>query len=224
MIDYAQSHDGKKVKLGEVGSGTAFDSDLLVPASHSPRSLDEGFKDDKLTPGIVNDGDPPNTESGMVKVVLDPQGRLLHFEAIPDQRLKRVSAKSEPFDWTKLFKQAQLDPALYSVRLNRNGRSWQLPICEKAWIGRIPGSLRETRIEAASFEGNPVEFLLVEPWTKAVRMAAEKEALDAFWRNYWSDAFRHCGVNCLALICPAQSNAWQRRSRGRISESRCSCF
>src|SRR5271165_3759233 len=44
------------------------------------------FKSNLLVPGAVDLDDPPPILSGMVQVSLDPQGRLVHLEAIPPQR------------------------------------------------------------------------------------------------------------------------------------------
>jgi hypothetical protein len=43
------------------------------------------FHDDLLTPAVIDWGDPPRTESGMIGVVLDSYGRLQYFERIPEQ-------------------------------------------------------------------------------------------------------------------------------------------
>src|SRR5207249_559301 len=45
------------------------------------------FHDDHLTPGLVTQDDPPFTQSGMIQVELDARGRLIHFEALPEQKL-----------------------------------------------------------------------------------------------------------------------------------------
>jgi len=52
--------------------------------SNYPLSGSE-FHDDRLTPGIVTPHDPPPILSGMIELRLDSQGRLLRFEAIPDE-------------------------------------------------------------------------------------------------------------------------------------------
>ena len=213
MIEYAQSHDGKKVNWAKLAQERP--SILTFWYRQSQSALTgQGFKDDKLTPGIVNDGDPPNTESGMVKVVLDPQGRLLNFEAIPDQRLKSIS-RNESFDWTRVFKQAQLDPALF----REAQPEWTFLAASdsrKAWTGKIPGSLRESRIEVASFEGKPVEFLILEPWTKADRMAAEKEA--------WTLSGGIIGVTLFAIVVLISSPLFARRNLVRGSGDREGAF
>src|SRR5450755_102107 len=44
-----------------------------------------GFHDVLLTPGMMEWNDPPPILSGMIRMQLDPQGRLIMFEAIPPE-------------------------------------------------------------------------------------------------------------------------------------------
>jgi serine/threonine-protein kinase len=46
------------------------------------------FHDNLLTPGVLDQRDPPTITSGMINVELDPQGRLTYFRAIPPQKLE----------------------------------------------------------------------------------------------------------------------------------------
>src|SRR5262249_41665949 len=39
------------------------------------------FQDQFLTPGVVDEDDPPQITSGMINIRLDPQGRLTYFQA-----------------------------------------------------------------------------------------------------------------------------------------------
>jgi len=53
----------------------------------SPRNLSpDGFWYASFTPGVVTFSDPPTVVSGMVNVQLDPEGRLLFFQAIPPEK------------------------------------------------------------------------------------------------------------------------------------------
>ena len=69
----------------------------------APVYLDpEGFQEISLTPGVMQFHDPPLTQSGMINLVIDAQGRLTEFEAIP----KEVEANPSPVtpaDWKPLF-------------------------------------------------------------------------------------------------------------------------
>jgi hypothetical protein len=68
----------------------------------------DGFTDTAFTPDVVNYDDPPATLSGMVNLQLDPQGRLVAFQAIPPQRQDHPQPVRIP-DWTPLFLAAGID-------------------------------------------------------------------------------------------------------------------
>src|ERR1700683_410437 len=44
------------------------------------------FPENSLTPGVVTKQDPPDVVSGLINLMLDPQGRLTYFQAIPPQK------------------------------------------------------------------------------------------------------------------------------------------
>jgi hypothetical protein len=58
--------------------------------------------------GIVSRIDPPPINSGMVMLQLDPQGRMIQFDAVPRQ-VEEKPASSRPPDWPALFAAAELD-------------------------------------------------------------------------------------------------------------------
>jgi serine/threonine protein kinase len=127
------------------------------------------FRDQSLNPGIVTRDDPPPTLSGMMNLELDPQGRLIHFLAIPPQKDDDTTAPSPPFDWNVLFSAAGLDPA----RFQRTEPAWNSLASSDtrmAWTGSWPGSARPLRVEAAAYRGKPVFFSLIGAWTKPDRM------------------------------------------------------
>jgi protein kinase-like protein len=148
----------------------------------SPDSLlaDE-FKDNLLTPGIVNQSDPPTVLSGMINLELDPQGRLTYFQAIPPQKLDekkdfaaaQAAAAPTPFDWNILFNAAGLDPS----KLQPAQPTWtSLAAADTrtAWTGTWPGTARPLRVEAAAFQGKPV-FSLIGSWTKPERLVSTEK-------------------------------------------------
>src|SRR5512146_1208380 len=61
-----------------------------------------------LSPGKVDKGDPPPTDSGMLSIHVDSRGRLSEFEAIPPQK-DTSTIPSTPFDWKAVFALAGLD-------------------------------------------------------------------------------------------------------------------
>jgi predicted Ser/Thr protein kinase len=148
----------------------------------SPEDMSaDQFRDQLLTPGIVTETDPPTVISGMINLELDPQGRLIYFQAIPAQKLdasklipnaatpNTTSAASTPFDWNILFSAAGLDPSKFQP-VPPEWNSLAASDNRMAWMGIWPGSTRPLRVEAASFQGKPVYFQLIGDWTKPGRM------------------------------------------------------
>jgi hypothetical protein len=126
------------------------------------------FHHDLLTPGIVDDGDPPFTESGMMAVTLDHHGLLRNFEALPPQVEETPS--TQPLDWTPLFALAGLDMAA----LQPAAPQWNWLAASDtraAWTGKWPDSGRPLRVEAAALHGRPVAFAMNGPWTNPWRTA-----------------------------------------------------
>src|SRR6267378_1416227 len=77
----------------------------------SPREMSpDGFWNQSFTPGVVTFSDPPPILSGMINLQLDPEGRLLDFQAIPPEK-EESPHSSRPADWLPLFTAAGLDPA-----------------------------------------------------------------------------------------------------------------
>lgn len=103
---------------------------------------------------------PPFSRS--IHVRLDPQGRLLYFRATPP----RVSEKAiSAIDWAVLFREAGLDPARFTLTEPR----WTPPFAfdeRAAWTGVAPQSDVPLRIEAAAWQGKPVFFEIIYPWTE----------------------------------------------------------
>ena len=130
------------------------------------------FHDNLLTPGVLQETDPPTVTSGMINLQLDPKGRLTYFQAIPPQKVTSGDAQLQSataFDWKVLFSAADLDltkfqPAtpVWNSLASEDARA--------AWTGVWPGTSRPLRVEAASFQGKPVFFRLIGDWTKPERV------------------------------------------------------
>jgi serine/threonine-protein kinase len=133
------------------------------------------FRDNLLTPGIVTQDDPPTVLSGMINLMLDPQGRLAYFQVIPPQKLdEKKSASAATFDWNILFTAAGLDAA----KLHPAQPAWNsLATADSraAWTGTWPGTTRPLRVEAAAFQGKPVFFSLIGDWTKPERLKSMEQ-------------------------------------------------
>ncbi len=107
---------------------------------------------------------PPFEVPGMVRLELDPGGRLLGWWALPANG-DDVSATEVA--WEEFFGAAGLDPAAFQP-----GEPRWAPLLVSdarfAWEGAYPDQpdLR-VRVEAASFRAQPVYFAVVEPWDEA---------------------------------------------------------
>jgi len=135
----------------------------------------EGYRDQLLNPGIVTNSDPPTTLSGMINVHLDPQGRLIHFLAIPSQK-ENSAASNAPFDWGLLFNEAGLDLTKFQ-KVEPQWNSLASSDIRVAWTGVWPGTTRALRVEAASLRGKPVYFSLIGDWTKPQRVKEPDQTL-----------------------------------------------
>jgi serine/threonine-protein kinase len=171
----------------------------------SPRPL----QPDAFGGGSVTPNDPPPIVSGMLSVSLDPQGRLVEFDAVPPQ-VDKSSSEVPPPDWKRLFDAAGLDMSQFSAATPQ----WTpLGICDAraAWTGAFPGEpSTPVRVEAAAWRGKPVYFQIVGPWTRPERM-------QTFMDNASMKAFAFTGVALssmllLATVLLARNNI--RRGRG----------
>jgi len=162
-MQYVEQHDRSATRW-ERRLGAAQPSLILFWYRQSPRPLvPDAFS------GTVSASDPPQNVSGMARVWLDPQGRLVEFSAVPPQ-IDKSSAGVPPPDWKRLFDAAGLDIARFAPATPE----WTpLSICDAraAWTGSLGESPpAPVRIEAAAWRGKPVYFQIIGPWTRATRM------------------------------------------------------
>jgi hypothetical protein len=117
--------------------------------------------------GSVQPNDPPVTLSGMTSVQVDLDGRLRYFLAVPPQVVS--NAASHAIDWTPLFQAARFDMASFKPA----EPEWaQLVTADTraAWTGQYPGRPEiAIRVEAGAYQGKPVYFEIIWPWTKPYR-------------------------------------------------------
>lgn len=127
---------------------------------------------------IVTTADPPFTVSGMMTTVLDTEGRLVEFNALPPQRDDNTSV-APPTDWRPLFDAAQLP----LDRFASTAPTWTprgYADQRAAWQGTInelPGVM--LRVEAASYRGRPVFFGVIGPWEQPSRMEQVPQSASA---------------------------------------------
>ena len=118
--------------------------------------------------------DPPFVTAGMRMVYLDPNARLVEFQALSPQVDDGVAGP--PPDWTPLFEFAGLSRSAFhevtSLWLPRNQAD-----VRAAWEGPFPDMPGMTlRVEAAAYHGKPVFFNVVAPWTRPTRNMAPRAA------------------------------------------------
>jgi hypothetical protein len=130
----------------------------------SPRPLIP-FGDENRTDAL----NPPLTTSGMTLVIVDPNGRLSEFAAVP-QPIETNPPHAAHTNWSTLFDAAGLSMTGFTPVAPR----W-LPTVyadeRMAWEGRLPERPDLTvRVEAAGYAGKPVFFGITGPWTRSSRM------------------------------------------------------
>jgi serine/threonine-protein kinase len=114
----------------------------------------------------VTDKDPPTLRPEMRTIVLDPQGRLLEFQAVPSME---ADPESPVFDWTPVLIQAGLNPQTLTSAQPENTSATDADQ-QQAWIGAWPGRPDvPLRVEAASRRGQPVFFKLFGPWSDGLQ-------------------------------------------------------
>jgi serine/threonine-protein kinase len=119
----------------------------------------------------VTSTDPPEIISTMRSVILDTRGRLNEFHAVPPQIDSHAPLAATPA-WKPLFDAAGLDIRAFSA-VPPEWTPHAFADTRVAWEGSYserPGV--PIRIEAASFRGRPISFLIVGPWTRPARMTA----------------------------------------------------
>jgi len=117
----------------------------------------------------VTDKDPPALRPEMRNIVLDPQGRLLEFRAVPPMETAEAAPESPAFDWTPVLILAGLNPRTLTPAQTENAPATGADQ-QQAWTGTWPGRADlPLRVEAATWHGQPVFFKLFGPWTDGLQ-------------------------------------------------------
>jgi serine/threonine-protein kinase len=155
----------------ERGLASARPGSICFYYRQSPRAMipTENFD------ALLSHDDPPMVFSGMISVELDRQGRLTRFVAVPPQISELTSPPGSP-DWSVLFAAAGLDAAQFKSAPPK----WLAPFpfdSRAAWDGSSPeASGVPIRVEAAAFQGKPVYFEMLGPWSRPERMQEAQTA------------------------------------------------
>ena len=118
--------------------------------------------------GQVTTFDPAMDVTGMVLLMLDMQGRLLHLETVPPQHDVPLP-QTAPVDWSSLFAAGGLKESDYRIAQPEwTPLAWG--DARAAWLGAVPAHPEiPERIEVAANHGKPIYFDVIYPWTKAGR-------------------------------------------------------
>jgi Protein kinase domain/zinc-ribbon domain len=161
-LDYLQDHDKSPDRWNALANGRP--ASVVFWYRQSPRLLRPQSFFSSIGDGSITTFDPPMHISGMVLIVLDMQGRLLHFEAVPPQKDTSEDRVTPP-NWPALLVAAGVDPSAYhSVPPEWTPLVWG--DSRAAWMGTMAGKISILeRIEAAAYRGRPVYFDMIYPWT-----------------------------------------------------------
>jgi len=138
---------------------------LLFWFRSSPRQMVPFGTEDRVT-----QSNPPLTVTDMRSVLLDQDGRLVEFYAVPPQLESPATEPPPHADWRTLLQLAGLDDAQFRpVTPQWTSRSYSDE--RAAWEGPLPGwPEQRLRVEAAAYRGRTVFFQLVYPWTQPEQM------------------------------------------------------
>jgi eukaryotic-like serine/threonine-protein kinase len=119
-----------------------------------------------LTGSNLTPTNPPMVEPGMIRLVMDPQGRLTDLYVVPPAY--DPAPPTTAYDWTPLLREAGRDPA----SLRSATPEWTPPFAHAraAWTGTYEGAdAIPFRVEAASY----VFFTTIPVWVKPPTTARE---------------------------------------------------
>jgi hypothetical protein len=146
---------------------------------------------------------PANSEPGMIRLRLDPKGRLIALEV---RAVDGAPGSNAPPGWGKLFSAAELDVARMTVVAPRGVPP--VPFDARvAWEGLIDaGRTERLHVEAASWQGKPVFFSVGGDW-----QAKEPADVAAYSHVYLMTLaiFLTCYFGGAAIL------AWQNLRKGR---------
>jgi serine/threonine protein kinase len=106
-------------------------------------------------------------EPGMLDVLLDSEGRLIDFQALPQQAEDSTNGQKPEFDWVRLFIAAGLDPSRFT-RVPPMIHPLGAYDSQAAWMGSWETNPKDLlRVETGAYLSQPVFFRIIGPWTRA---------------------------------------------------------
>jgi len=118
-------------------------------------------------------------EPGMLEVLLDSEGRLMEFHALPQAENSGGGQKPE-VDWSRLFLAAGLDPSRFT-RAQPAIHPQGTYDTQTAWTGSWETNPKDLlRVETAAFLGQPILFRVIGPWTRPNQHPSWSEGVFSF--------------------------------------------
>jgi hypothetical protein len=163
-LNYIQEHDKTRTRWDGLATGDVPAMTFWYRQSPDPLFAQMFFGSGVVGGGQVSRWDPPTDTTAMAIVVLDTTGRLVRLEVVPPEKSAPVKNAKTPA-WPEFFAASGLNFAEFHAA----EPEWTplAPIDSRlAWTGTLPQRPDvPIRVEAASFQGAPVDFRIVYPWT-----------------------------------------------------------
>jgi serine/threonine protein kinase len=167
-LDYLRDHDKTQNRWAPLRNERPASIAFWYRQSPREMSAERFYSSDGA--GVITRTDPRFDVTGMVLLILDTRGHLLHLEVVPPQKDSPLESVPLP-NWPALFAVAGLDASAY----HRVDPEW-MPLAwsdsRAAWLGAVAGRPDTSeRIEAAAYRGKPIYFDVIYPWSKPERSA-----------------------------------------------------
>jgi len=128
----------------------------------------------------VSRTNPPMTVPTMRSAIVDSEGRLVEFHAVPLQvqgtSEPAAAPKPQPTNWNRLFEMADLPQGEFRP-VPPQWTPAEYADERMAWEGPLPGVKdQRLRIEAAANGGKIISFRMINPWTKPAPVGEEPQS------------------------------------------------
>ncbi len=162
FIGWAKKNEPMFIKPERVKTGQPAIVNLLYRQSPQPLRVLDGER--------VGVSDPPMTTPGMITVLTDTTGRLIEFNAVPTNISENKSEQTKA-DWKKFFDEAGLDINKFEPIESKFTPLFAFDE-RAAWNGTMADWADiPIQIKAASYNGKPVFFKVVTPWSETKQAA-----------------------------------------------------